>query len=678
MCALRLRVALLILFNISLPHTHAEEPAIEKKPTAAEPSARDIFDLNVDELVNVRITSVSKREERVLQADSAIYVITHEDIRRSGVTHVAEALRMAPGVNVAQANANKWAVSVRGFQGVFSNKLLVLLDGRSVYSPLFAGVYWDVQDLMLEDVERIEVIRGPGATLWGANAVNGVINIITKNSQSTQGGVVAGTGGEETRALTSVRYGGNVGKKINYRVYAKYGDRDDSKLFHSDTDAKDAWKDIRGGFRVDWLESKENTITAQGDYYDGSYEQRATTSTLTAPFAQTITKDAHVSGGNLLGRWQHRFSDTSDMALQLYYDRTVRDESFGRQEHNTGDIDFNHHLQLDRHELIYGLSYRIVDEDLNFNVASFAPNHDLRHVASAFLQDDISIIRDRLRLTLGSKIEHNDFTGFEVQPNVRVLWTPQKKHAVWAAVSRALRTPNPAETAITLRGAVFPGENDVPNLLAQIPNHDISSEELIAYELGYRATLHKHFSIDAAGFYNVYDNLRTAEVLSSRLEINPPPAHTLIPIQLQSRANGETFGGEIAATWSVTDWWKLSGSYSFLKMQLHTETRSTATTAENAERNNPMNQANLRSFMNLPHKIELDTAIYYVDHIPLSNISSYVRLDARVGWQATKKLELSIVGQNLLDNRHQESGPSLFESATEIERNLYFKLLWKF
>ena len=677
---MRFRVVRVIILTLCCTYAAslcAEDPSVEKKP--AKPEGRDVFDLNVDELVNVRITSVSRREERVLQADSAIYVITQEDIRRSGITHVAEALRLAPGVNVAQANSNKWAVSVRGFQGVFSNKLLVLVDGRSVYSPLFAGVYWDVQDLLLEDIERIEVIRGPGATLWGANAVNGVINIITKKAQDTQGGLVTATVGTEERTSDGVRYGGNIGKKISYRLYAKYGERDDSKLLRSDSEAKDQWSNARGGFRVDWLESKENTVTVQGDMYGGRYEQRATTSELTPPFEETRTKDATVSGGNLLGRWQHHFSDTSDMNLQVYYDRTVRDESFLRQEHNTGDIDFDHHLELGRHELIYGVGYRVIDEKLdNSSSISFDPSHDVRHLVSAFVQDDITVIQKRLRVTLGSKFEHNDFTGFEMQPTLRVLWTPQEKHAVWAAVSRAVRTPNPAETAITLRGSVLQGGNGEPILLAQVPNRDIPSEELTAGEIGYRAMLHKNFSIDAAGFYNMYDNLRTTEVLQTRTETDPSPVHLLVPLQLQSRADGETFGGEISATWNVLDRWKLSANYSYLKMQLHTDRESNSTGAENAERNNPVNQAHVRSYVNLPHDVELDSALYYVDHIPLTKISRYVRVDARVGWRPLKKLDLSLVGQNLIDNRHQETGPSLFEQPTEVERSIFFNVRWKF
>ena len=660
-----------------------EEPGLDAAPTRAavalNGNGSDIFDLSIEELLSLKITSVSKREEKLSRADSAVYVITNEDIRRSGATHVAEALRLAPGVNVGRANANKWSVTVRGFGGVFSNKLLVLVDGRSVYNPLFSGVYWDAQDLMLEDIERIEVIRGPGAALWGANAVNGVVNVITKSSKDTQGGVVSALGGEETQAIGAVRYGsGSLSKNITYRVYAKYGDRDDSKVLNTDDDMKDEWKNARGGFRLDWVLSKEDNLTFQGDYYEGNYEQRLTTPTLTAPFTQTETSDAHFSGGNLMARWHHSAGPDSNFNLQAYYDRTVRDESFLRQEHNTGDVEFDHSLNLGTHHLVYGAGYRVIAEDLrNSFTVRFDPNHDVRHLFSAFLQDEIEVLKDKLYVTLGSKLEHNDFTGVEVQPNVRLGWLPAKEHSVWASVSRAVRTPNPTETDLRLAALATPGPGGVPNLLALVSKNDIRSEELVAFELGYRGQLHKTFSIDVAGFYNLYDNLRTTEPLAPRPQNQPSP-HVLVPFQPQTKADGETFGGEISATWSPVERWRLSAHYSYLKVLLHTDPSSRATGSENGERANPQNMAHVRSFLNLPHNVELDCALYYVDHVPLANISSYVRFDARVGWRPTKTLELSICGQNLLDDQHQETGSSIFESRTEVERNIYFKLTWKF
>ena len=657
------------------PVNGPDRTALTPQPQAGDP----ILNLSLEELFNVRVTSTAKREERIYQSDSAVYVITSEDIRRSGATHVAEALRMAPGVFVGKSNANKFGVTIRGFGGVFSNKLLVLVDGRSVYNPLFSGVYWDAQDLMLENIERIEVIRGPGATLWGANAVNGVINIISKPAADTQGTLVSALAGTETRAIGAVRHGGtNVDKSVSYRVYARFGDRDDSSTLNTDRDAKDEWKNARGGFRVDWLMSKEDKVTFQGDYYEGNYEQRSRTPVLTPPFTETRVEDAHYSGGNLLGRWSHQFSDTSNMNLQVYYDNTVRDEAFLRQEHNTGDIDFDHNLQLGRHNLVYGLEYRVVAEDLRNSFAVvFDPAHDVRHLISIFAQDEITILRDKLNLTVGSKFEHNDFTGFEVQPNLRLLWTPHKHHAVWASVSRAVRTPAPTETALEFSASVTPGADGVLRRLALISNDEIDSETLIAAELGYRAQLHKRFALDAAGFYNMYDHLRTVEPLASRA-VSQPSSHVLMPIRFETNAYGETFGGELAATWKATDRWNLSAHYSYLKMQLHTERGSADPLAESGERSNPQNIAHVRSFLSLPHNVEFDTGLYYVDNNSQDNISRYVRVDARIGWRPLQKLELSLAGQNLFDDRHQEVRPSTYESATEVERNFYFKLVWKF
>ena len=413
------------------------------RPAGAQVAAgggagRDLAEISLDELVNLKVTSVSKKPENLSHAPAAITVITGEDIRRSGATTIAEALRLAPGLEVARQDSVSWAISSRGFNDIFANKLLVLVDGRSVYTPLFSGVYWDVQDTLLEDIDRIEVIRGPGAALWGANAVNGVINITTKTAKETQGGLVTGGGGTEERGFGSVRYGGKINDQSWYRVYAKYFNRDDSAM-PAGGPAGDEWDGLRGGFRVDWEHSPPNLLTLQGDIYSGTEHQRYALATPTPPYSSLQPQKIQVAGGNLLGRWTHTFNEDADLRFQTYYDRTQRELEIFKEDRDTFDLDLQlHHPFGERQDIVWGLGYRHTDSynlKSNFNL-SFVPTDRKTEEYSALVQDEISLVRDRLRLTIGSKFEHNDYTGFEIQPSGRLLWTPHPRHSAWASISR--------------------------------------------------------------------------------------------------------------------------------------------------------------------------------------------------------------------------------------------------
>jgi len=642
-------------------------------------SEEDILDLSLEDLLNVKITSVSKKAQSLSDAPAAIFVITSDDLRRSGSTCIPEALRMVPGINVARIDSNKWAVTSRGFNGRFANKLLVLIDGRTVYTPSFSGVYWEVQDTLLEDVERIEVIRGPGATLWGANAVNGVINIITKHAADTQGGLLALGGGNKERAFAGARYGMALGEGTYGRVYAK-GFKRDEFVHLEGGDAGDDWDMLRCGFRVDSRLSGRDALTVQGDVYKGNINQTLELPTLTAPFSQTFKDKADVEGWNVVAHWQHTLSPTSEFTLQMYYDRTDRDEEFEHEIRDTYDIDFQHRFAAgDRHDIIWGLGYRYTSDDFsNSLVLSMDPDSSSDELFSAFLQDEITLIKERLWLTLGSKFEHNYFSDseFEIQPNARLLWAPHPKHKFWAAVSRAVRTPSRIEHNGKVVTAVLP--LDPPIVLTVVGDSDYDSEELLAYELGYRVVPAKSLTMDFTVFYHDYDKLRSSELglpVFDGVSIEQP-------LWFDNELKGEIYGVELATVWQAADWWRWDLAYSYLETDM--DTRNAQDKAQNSD--GPQHQVSLRSAINLSSDLDLDIWLRYVDDVKtvsgntmsLVDINDYLTFDVRLAWWPHKDVECSVVGQNLLDDKHPEFVQESFTLPTEIERSVYGKLTWHF
>jgi iron complex outermembrane receptor protein len=655
--------------------------------TLAEEGARtaDLTELSLEELMNIEVTSVSKKEEGLFDAPAAVYVITQEDIRRSGATSIAEALRMVPGVQVARIDANKWAISARGFNSQFANKLLVLIDGRSVYTPAFAGVFWDVQDTLLEDIDRIEVIRGPGGTLWGANAVNGVINIITKNARDTQGGLVTATGGKEERGIGGARYGARLGDNLYVRAYGKYLNRDEF-VTASGQPAADDWDVGRGGFRLDWAAVAQDAVTVQGDIYRGDVGQITTRNLLTPPFILATAERDTVAGGNLSGRWRHDFSARSNLSLQLYYDRTERSLVGAKEVRDTVDLDLQHRSQLTGwNEVVWGMGYRFTSDQVR-NGFEFSFNPDRRglSVASAFVQDEITAVPDQLRLILGSKLEHNDFTGFELQPSGRILWTLRPRHTLWAAVSRAVRTPSRNDRDVRFNLAVMPAPDGPPTVVSIFGNHDVKSETLLAYELGYRAEPLPRVFLDVAAFYNQYDGLRTEEPEAPSFEALPAPAHLLVPFRFADNMDGESYGVEVAASWNVASWCKLSGGYTWFddRLRLDPGSRDPDTPAQAG--NDPHHQFNTRVSLNLPARIELDAAIYYVDHLLYAygpsrlRVPSYIRPDLRLAWHPSDRLEIGVVAQDLLDDHHLEFGAFLSPQAVAVQRAVFGQFRWYF
>jgi iron complex outermembrane recepter protein len=637
----------------------------------------DLTDISIEDLMSIKVTIASKQEEELRRVAAAIHVITQEDIRRSGATSIPEALRLAPGLHVARVDAHNWAISARGFNDVFANKLLVMIDGRTVYTPLFSGVFWEVQDTMLEDIDRIEVIRGPGATLWGANAVNGVINVVTKKAEDTQGWLASGGGGSEERGFGAVRYGGKAGENTFYRLYGRYHLRDDSALA-TGFSANDAWEIGQGGLRVDWVPTEVSRVTFQADGYAATENQTYTRFSPVAPHAPSTVRDAgSVAGGNVQARWTRTISDESELTLQSYYDATHRDTVIFAEDRHTYDLDLQHRFALgDRHRLIWGAGYRISADSIrnadNFEV-SFSPPRRTTQLGSFFLQDEITLVEDRLALVLGSKFEHNDFTGVEVQPSGRLVWTPNERHTLWGSVSRAVRTPSRAEDDVRLNQP-SPPLAPVP-LTSIFGSRGFGSEELLAYEIGYRVQPHRRLSLDLAAFYNDYDDIRSAETTG----FSPgPPAHIVIVVA--NSIFGETYGGEAAATWQAADWWRWHVGYTYLQMQMHTRAGSTdTTTAAGIEGASPHHQISFRSSMDLPANVEFDIGVRYVDVLPSRGIAGYAVMDARLGWRPRKNLELSLVAQSLLDNQHPEFGPTFIQTqATEIQHGAFARVTWRY
>jgi iron complex outermembrane receptor protein len=630
--------------------------------------------LSLEELGNIEVTSVSKGPVKLSQTAAAIFVITQDDIRRSGVRSLPEALRLAPGVDVAQIDSVKWAVGIRGFQSRLSRDILVLIDGRSVYDPLFHGVYWEVQDTLLEDIDRIEIIRGPGGTIWGANAVNGVINIITKNAKDTRGTLVSAGGGSVNQGFLDFRQGGGNDNGFNYRIYGKGVDT--SPEYHSDHQQFDDWRRVQGGFRTDWDINAANSLTIQGDIYDGASGEDVRITSLTPPSALAVQKNAQLSGGNLLTRWQRKLKGGSDVQVQAYYDRVNRLQANQAEYRNTFDVDFVQHMPLRRNDFIYGVEARLSPASLPAIVPTyvFTPEQRTDQLYTAYAQDAVSLVPDKLSLTAGAKLLHSSFTGFDVEPSVRLLWTPTPRRTIWAAVTRAVRTPSDIED--TLQTTSLQSANPVAYAVTR-GNGTFTSETLIGYEAGYRNVFSKTFSLDIAAFYNRYDHLQSLEP-GTPLSENIGGTQALVyPFFNGNGVKGTTSGIEIAPDWKPTSWWRLQGSYSLLHTDLRTASGSMDTAMVGSyEGSSPHHQARIQSFFDLSRNVELSLTLRYVGVLPNFLVKGYETGDARIAWRPVRRVELAVVGQNLLQPHHPEYGGDP-GALVGIKRSVYASLTFR-
>lgn len=613
---------------------------------------RHLADLSLEELMNESITSVSKKDQKLGDAAAAITVISAEDLRRSGATQLVDALRLVPGMNVGAYNANQWAVSARGFNNVYANKLLVLIDGRTVYTPLFSGVFWDLQQPMLEDIERIEVIRGPGATVWGANAVNGVINIITRNAAATQGELAYAGAGDRMRALAGARHGGQWGEHTAYRAFATYRHNEEF-LFADGNAAHDHWRTWSSGFRIDH-DAGAQRLTWQGDITS----------------ADSDTHSAYDL--NVLGRWNGSFIADSSAELQVYYDRVYRnDQQTILNATDTFDVSLQQQWPLsDVHDLVWGGGYRLISNRLEPRsaMAQIWRRKVSQHVANAFVQDEFTLIPEHLSITGGIKLEHNDFTGSELAPSLRATYKPTYEQTLWAAVSRAFRTPSVLEStdAIALVIAaplVASGGLYLPVLVG---NDAIKSETLWAYEAGYRIQPMPRFSLDISGYYNHYDRISSIGPLR---RLVPGSPIGIAEYAWSNTLRGETYGGELEAKYSPDERWRLTATYALLIVDLHGSTAE-----DNYQRtlSAPKHQVNLGVSHQLDARIGTDLQIRYVSAI--EQVPSYLTADLQITYRLSDRLDVSLAGRNLLDGRHVEQKPLPNLVSSEVPRDLYLKL----
>lgn len=645
---------------------------------AADPlDADDLVALSFDELLNVEITSVSKKIERLRDAPAAIHVISASDLRRSGARSIPDALRMVPGVQVAQIDANKWAVSARGHNGRFANRLLVLIDGRSVYSPVYSGVYWEQQDTFIEDIERIEVIRGPGATLWGANAVNGVVNIITRAAADTPGTRIYAGIGSDNHVFGGVRQGFSIGEQGHGRAYVKYKRLGNSHLV-TGGNARDEWDNLQAGFRTDLRLDPTQRVTLQGDLYSQDIGKFVTLSSLAPPYSSTTHDNATANGGNLLGRWTQDMADDEQLQLQAYVDHNKRDELYVKQTITTFDIELQHRFKpAPAHDLVWGIGYRYYDVDLdNTATISFTDDRFEQQTFSAFLQDEITLTPDRWKLILGSKFEHNDATGFEIQPSARIVFKPELRQTFWAAVSRAVRTPSIGERKGIVQSLVLPP--GAPPYFAGVPVQFVlngreytQSETQTAYEAGWRFDLSENLSLDSTIYYNEYENGRTA-VPGAFVAGNPS---TQI-LNLINDIDGKAYGLELAVDWRMNDSTHMQLAYS------HQRAFDDGDLAQDPKGNEgalPRNQLSLRTDLNLLPAFETNIWLRYIDDLSALSrltgqpvaIPSYVEADLQLTWKVQPGVELSLVGRNLLHADHREYVQEAFTPASEVERSIY-------
>ncbi len=631
--------------------------------------------LSLEQLGNIAVTSVSKSPVSVARTAAAVYVITGLDIARAGVTTLPEALRLAPGVDVAQIDSVKWAVGIRGFQGRLSRAVLVLIDGRNVYSPLFHGVYWEVQDTLIQDIDRIEVIRGPGGTIWGPDAVDGVINIITKDSKDTRGALVSGGGGNVAQGFLAGRYGGGNDRNFSYRVYAKGSTT--GPQYHFDDQQFDDNRRVQGGFRADWDITGHDSVTIQGDAYAGAAGESIRVNSLSAPSSTIVNENAELSGFNFLGRWKHILSGGSDLQVQMYFDHVIRRQVNQAEYRDTYDVDLVHHIALGkRHDFIWGLGARLSPAYLPAVIPAyvFTPDNRTDQLYSAFAQDEIALVPEQLSFTFGAKIFHSSFSDVNVEPSARLLWTPSTHQSVWGAVTRAVRTPSDNED--TLQSVALRSHSPLSFNLT-MGDGVFTSETDISYEVGYRQLIIPSFSLDLATFYNNYDHLLSQEPGAPYQAVANGQSYTVHPFVNRNGLKGTTKGFELAPSWKPVSWWKLQGSYSYLDMGLRNRSGSTDTTSVTSQdASSPRHQFGFQSFLDLPGRVTFSQMLRSVSVLSVLDVPRYETADMRLSWQGIPHLEFAVTAQNLFQPHHVEyaGDPG---GLVAIRRSVFAAVTWR-
>lgn len=638
-----------------------------------------VLNLSLEELMQITVTSASKKEQSLAKTAAAVFVIKADDIRRSGATNLPEALRLAPGVQVAALGQNRWSVSIRGFNSRFSNKLLVLVDGRAIYSPGFSGVFWEHNDIPLSNIERIEVIRGPGGAIWGANAVNGIISIITYSAKDTQGGLLSAAVGNEVRGMVLARHGWKLDDETYLRLHADAKSVDGGRA-ETGSDGPDTWKTRQAGFRLD-TKRGSNSFSLQGNLSDYQADQQITGITAGPPYVLPISNKGVGQCGYLLGKWEGTAA-TGSRSLQFFIDHADSDLGIARYRNNIFDLEYQQHNTGDAHDLVWGVGYRFNHDQFDATTHStFSVPQKSFILYSAFVQDEITLVPNRWRLTVGSRFEHNDFTGFEVQPNIRLLWTPTGRDSAWAALSHAVRTPSRGE-----RNAIAfispPNPPTIPLPLAAVSNPNMDSEKLDALDLGWRRQWTPTLTSEVAAFYYRYADLRgilPPDTTTAPLFFGPFP---YLPATLTNVIGGNSYGIEVAVDWLPIENWRLQANTALF----HIKTRDPLPGALGGEFSEatPNQQISIRSSLDITPTLQwdvwlrragkVDSGSYGIEITP-----AYTSLDMRLAWQAHRDLNISLVGQNLLDSSHTEIVPTnILLTPVKIERGVYLKADWKF
>lgn len=634
-------------------------------------TTRDLRTLSLEDLMAIEVTTVTRLPQSRLSAPASVFVITQEDIRRSGATNVPELLRLAPGVHVSQIDGNKWAVGIRGFADRLARAMLVLVDGRAVYSPLFAGTYWEVQDLVLEDIDRIEVVRGPGGALWGANAVSGIVNIIRKRALASRGtAATAGTGSEDP-AVIALRHGGARGESMQYRVSGKFAMR--APQFNDRVREYDDKSIAVGSARVDW-QTGRGDVTLQGDIYRAVIGQRDSLATYVPPSSQQIETDDELWGGNLLGRWGGAADDPRAPRLQVYYDHSARNELVFSERQRVFDVDLQQGAAVGRHGLLWGAGYRLISGSTKTSgTLRFFPPDRVDQLVSGFVQDEVGLVRDRLRLIAGTKVEHNDYSGAEWQPSARLLWTPTPAHAVSMSVTRAVRTPSRVEHDFESGNLLNPAG---PTFVRLRPNPDFQSEELVAYELGLVSMPHPRVMATIALFRNQHDKVMTAELGTTFIESDSAGTRTIVPVSFGNGLRGHSYGLEATADIRIADRWDARINYSGLRVHLTPIPGSLDITQEaRGERGSPRHQVQLTSTVALPRGITVSGFFRYVSALPAWGVDAYGTSTVRVEWAPSARISVFAVGQNLHAARHAEFSDGA-NGTFEIQRAAFIGIRW--
>jgi iron complex outermembrane receptor protein len=640
--------------------------------------AADLSQLSLEDLTKVQVSSVERKDQELMKVPAAVFVITQQDIRRSGATSLPELFRMVPGMEVAQVYANEWAVSARGFNSRFADKMLVLIDGRSIYSEIYSGVFWDQNDLLLEDIDRIEVIRGPGGTLWGANAVNGIINVITCKARRTQGAAVEGEAGRIAET-TSVRYGGEAGAKVHYRGFLKYLRRN-SLLNETGGPADDLGAAVRGGGRLDWQARPQDWMTFHGDLYQGQENQKVF---VAAPDGSLATgpDTVHVSGGYGLARWEHQLQG-SEFSLQAYFNQQAHGEHAGSGIEKALDIEFQDRLPRMRwSDLNWGVGYRLTEDHITGDPAPFLHPSDRDALYNVFAEDDVTLVPERLKVTVGMKLLHNSYTGWEVQPGTRMIWTPNERQSVWGAVSRAVRTPSVQDRDLSLYESI-PQQGPFPTDVLALGSPTFKSEQLQSMEAGYRQRVGQRLSLDLATFYNRYNDLRSQTIEAPGLAFLPGPT-IVIPIVYGNELKASTNGLEAAVSWTPTRKLQLQTSYTWLNGRLRLPADGSSNHADAWA--SPTNTLSVRSMWSIARSWSLVSMAYGVtrlerpDETVLPPVKGYVRLDTHVSYKLGEKITFSAGGDNLLQARHPEFDPQdSYSVRSQIPRSEFVRAVWTF